>query len=71
MHVLAFVPSVQMENVKPSEMAIDRPSSKFLGFLKKHYNLHSFVKQVSKTVIVIAQFLAKVVLIILLSVFPI
>lgn len=37
---------VQGEEVKPFEVAIDRPSSKFLGFLKKHYDLHSSIDQV-------------------------
>ncbi len=36
----------QLEEVKPQELAIDRPSPKFLNFLRKHYKLQSFVKQV-------------------------
>ncbi len=39
---------LQFERVKPLELAIDRPSPKFLGFLKKHYKLLSFVKQVMR-----------------------
>ena len=39
--------SPQAEQKKPFELAIDRPSPKFLGFLRKHYNLQSHVKQAS------------------------
>lgn len=35
-----------MEGVKVKELAIDRPSAKLLSFLKKHYKLQSYVKQV-------------------------
>ena len=39
-----------MEGVRAAELAIDRPSTKFLSFLRKHYRLHSDVKQVSPAV---------------------
>ena len=38
--------SFQAENLKPFEIAIDRPSPKFLGFLRKHYKLQSYVRQI-------------------------
>lgn len=41
---------LQSEGVKPHHMAIDRPSSKCLSFLKKHYNLHPCRWQVCKGV---------------------
>lgn len=36
----------QEEGLSAFEVAIDRPSAKFLSFLQRHYQLHSFVKQV-------------------------
>ena len=35
-----------MEGVTATDLAIDRPSTKFLSFLKKHYKLHCDIKQV-------------------------
>ena len=40
-------PPPQGEGVKPCEVAIDRPSAKFLSFLRKHYNLQSYINQVT------------------------
>ena len=37
----------QIEGLKAAELAIDRPSTKFLSFLRKNYGLHLHVKQVS------------------------
>ncbi|KAK9891422.1 hypothetical protein WA026_014659 [Henosepilachna vigintioctopunctata] len=42
---------LERENVKPSSLAIDRPSEKFLNFLNKHYNLHSPVRQMNNYVV--------------------
>ncbi|XP_050300850.1 alpha-tubulin N-acetyltransferase-like isoform X2 [Anthonomus grandis grandis] len=39
------------EQVEPVKMAIDRPSEKLLGFLNKHYGLHSPVKQMNNYVV--------------------
>uniref|UniRef100_A0A1X7T082 N-acetyltransferase domain-containing protein n=1 Tax=Amphimedon queenslandica TaxID=400682 RepID=A0A1X7T082_AMPQE len=33
------------EGLSAFEVAIDRPSSKFLSFLQRHYQLSSYVKQ--------------------------
>ncbi|XP_064395604.1 alpha-tubulin N-acetyltransferase 1-like isoform X2 [Halichondria panicea] len=46
-----FEELLKAENVKPYEVAIDRPSPKFLGFLKKHYQLASFVSQANNYVV--------------------
>jgi alpha-tubulin N-acetyltransferase 1 len=34
-----------MEFLSPRQLAYDRPSPKFLNFLKKHYNLEDFTPQ--------------------------
>jgi len=34
-----------MEKIHPSKIAYDKPSNKLLGFLKKHYNLESYIPQ--------------------------
>ncbi|GCB68220.1 hypothetical protein scyTo_0008191 [Scyliorhinus torazame] len=39
------------ESVKPHHLAIDRPSSKFLCFLRKHYGLASTIPQVNNFVV--------------------
>jgi alpha-tubulin N-acetyltransferase 1 len=36
---------LQFEKVEPKMLAYDRPSEKFLKFLKKHYNLNNYVPQ--------------------------
>lgn len=33
------------ENKTPEKLAYDRPSSKLVAFLKKHYNLASYLPQ--------------------------
>lgn len=43
------VPQVEKLDVK--KIAIDRPSDKFLGFLRKHYGLVNFIPQVNNFVI--------------------
>ena len=40
-----------MEKVPPEKMAYDRPSYLLLGFLRKHYNLVSYIPQNNKYVI--------------------
>jgi alpha-tubulin N-acetyltransferase 1 len=42
-----FQTMLDIERVTAAELAIDRPSAKFLSFLRKHYGLHFHVKQVS------------------------
>ncbi|XP_044767139.1 uncharacterized protein LOC123323020 isoform X2 [Coccinella septempunctata] len=39
------------ENVKPHNLAIDRPSEKFLNFLNKHYYLQNPIKQMNNYVV--------------------
>ena len=36
---------LKFENIQPSNLAYDRPSSKLMGFLKKHYSLMNFTPQ--------------------------
>ena len=36
---------LKFENIKPELLAYDRPSNKFIAFLKKHYNLYKYVNQ--------------------------
>lgn len=36
---------LNFENVHPKMLAYDRPSSKFLAFLNKHYGLLDYVQQ--------------------------
>jgi len=42
---------LQDENVFPNMLAIDRPSSKFLAFLRKHYSLVKNIPQVNNFII--------------------
>lgn len=42
---------LEYEKKRPEEFAYDRPSSKFIGFLAKHYKLKSFVPQNNNFVI--------------------
>lgn len=42
---------LQKEGVEPHQLAIDRPSSKFLGFMKKHFGLSSYRSQTNNFVI--------------------
>ncbi|CAH1171289.1 unnamed protein product [Phaedon cochleariae] len=46
-----FEHMLQAEHIQPVEVAIDRPSEKFLRFLNKHYNLNSPVKQMNNYVV--------------------
>ncbi|XP_042215674.1 alpha-tubulin N-acetyltransferase-like isoform X2 [Homarus americanus] len=39
------------QNVLPGHMAVDKPSDKFLGFLRKHYNLYKQVSQINNFVV--------------------
>ncbi|XP_020293952.1 alpha-tubulin N-acetyltransferase-like isoform X2 [Pseudomyrmex gracilis] len=39
------------ENIKPVKLAIDRPSEKFLAFLRKHYGLSKIIPQNNKFVV--------------------
>ncbi|OMJ77896.1 hypothetical protein SteCoe_22416 [Stentor coeruleus] len=39
------------ENVTPNKIAIDRPSSKLIGFMRKHYNLNEYIPQNNNYVI--------------------
>ena len=36
---------LKFENVKPGNLAYDRPSPKLISFLKKHYSLVNFTPQ--------------------------
>ncbi|XP_078422869.1 alpha-tubulin N-acetyltransferase 1 isoform X1 [Cetorhinus maximus] len=42
---------IQYEGIKPHHLAIDRPSSKFLCFLRKHYGLAATIPQVNNFVV--------------------
>ena len=42
---IIYTEMLNNENVEPRKLAIDRPSSKFLSFMKKYYNLANFVPQ--------------------------
>ncbi len=42
---------LQDEKLHVKKIAIDRPSEKFLGFLRKHYGLVDFIPQVNNFVI--------------------
>lgn len=42
---------IQYEGIQPSHLAIDRPSSKFLSFLRKHYHLAATIPQVNNFVV--------------------
>ncbi|XP_044161503.1 alpha-tubulin N-acetyltransferase 1 isoform X3 [Bufo gargarizans] len=46
-----FAFMLRTEQVEPQHLAIDRPSEKFLSFLRKHYNLHSTIPQVNNFVV--------------------
>ena len=43
-----FEHMLQIHNLQPSQVAIDRPSHKFLSFLKKHYGLQNSIAQPNK-----------------------
>ena len=42
---------MQHQNVLPQQLAIDRPSEKFLSFLYKHYGLEHILPQMNNFVI--------------------
>lgn len=46
-----FKHMLKVENVEPSHLAIDRPSSKFISFLRKHFNLWATIPQVNNFVV--------------------
>lgn len=46
-----FEKMLQIEKLEPFQLAIDRPSPKFLGFLRKHYGLFNFRSQTNNFVI--------------------
>lgn len=46
-----FTCMLRTEQVEPQHLAIDRPSEKFLSFLRKHYNLHATIPQVNNFVV--------------------
>lgn len=46
-----FEHMLQQEQVDPQHLAVDRPSEKFLCFLRKHYNLQSTIPQVNNFVV--------------------
>ncbi|CAB4002729.1 alpha-tubulin N-acetyltransferase 1-like [Paramuricea clavata] len=43
-----FEHMLKIHNLQPSQVAIDRPSHKFLSFLKKHYGLQNSILQSNK-----------------------
>lgn len=46
-----FEAMLQREDYQPSKMAIDRPSDKLLGFMRKHYGLVQTIPQMNNFVI--------------------
>jgi len=46
-----FEHMLQEEGIEPQRLAIDRPSDKFLSFLKKHYNLSDPIQQMNNFVV--------------------
>ena len=36
---------IDFEKTEPKKLGYDRPSTKFLSFLRKHYNLASYIPQ--------------------------
>jgi alpha-tubulin N-acetyltransferase 1 len=40
-----------MEVISPQHLAYDRPSAKFLSFLKQYYNLYQFIPQANNFVV--------------------
>ncbi|XP_028394608.1 alpha-tubulin N-acetyltransferase-like [Dendronephthya gigantea] len=46
-----FEHMLKIHNLQPSQVAIDRPSHKFLSFLKKHYGLQNSISQPNKFVV--------------------
>ncbi|XP_031562511.1 alpha-tubulin N-acetyltransferase-like isoform X2 [Actinia tenebrosa] len=48
---ILFEHMIKMEGIEPGQLAVDRPSHKFLSFLKKHYNLDKPIPQVNNFVV--------------------
>lgn len=46
-----FEAMLERENFQPHKLAIDRPSDKLLGFMKKHYGLERTIPQMNNFVI--------------------
>ncbi|KAM8954364.1 alpha-tubulin N-acetyltransferase 1 isoform 2-T2 [Pelodytes ibericus] len=46
-----FTFMLRAEQTEPQHLAIDRPSDKFLSFLRKHYNLRTAIPQVNNFVV--------------------
>lgn len=46
-----FEKMLEMENVNPTHLAIDKPSEKSIRFLRKHYNLKNPIGQVNNFVV--------------------
>ncbi|XP_066934959.1 alpha-tubulin N-acetyltransferase-like [Clytia hemisphaerica] len=46
-----FQHMIKNENIPAEQLAIDRPSAKFINFLRKHFNLNNPLQQVNKFVI--------------------
>uniref|UniRef100_A0AAG5DK28 Alpha-tubulin N-acetyltransferase n=1 Tax=Anopheles atroparvus TaxID=41427 RepID=A0AAG5DK28_ANOAO len=46
-----FEHMLREENIRPEELAIDRPSEKLLGFLQKHYGLSKKIPQMNNFVV--------------------
>lgn len=42
---------LQEQNVRPEHMAVDKPSDKFLAFLRKHYGLSRTIPQINNFVV--------------------
>ncbi|KAG8341583.1 putative GNAT acetyltransferase Mec 17 [Trypanosoma vivax] len=48
---LLFEHMLEAERLSPGDVAIDRPSTKFLAFLRKHYGLHEYTPQSNNFVV--------------------
>lgn len=48
---ILFEAMLQYENIRPEELAIDRPSEKLMGFMRKHYGLSETIPQMNNFVI--------------------
>jgi alpha-tubulin N-acetyltransferase 1 len=48
---LLFEETLEKENLRPEQLALDRPSEKFKAFMKKHYGLKNFRTQSNKFVV--------------------
>lgn len=48
---ILFETMLQNENLSPQQLAIDRPSEKLIGFMRKHYGLTTTIPQMNNFVI--------------------